>query len=318
MKAVARNLKRVLLIGQDSDRNLNTSSSPKMPYAGKARRRRANFHFETHFVGSADPTRETQARASPTMWIVKRNWEIPAREDKELAGRFAIVRETSVAAALSALSALCSREFSLLPRRRCSVRCSISSHGFSISESEREKWGSTTELPRQLRISAKSAASAAEELSAHKARTSFSPWCIKHDERVLVSVELALEGAVGELEDVLLLGEHAQQQQRQNRQALSQHLHGGSGSFAGRKLLCSLVSGCPSRTCGSAIRQARSAVARRLAGRRHARACAYTGCLGKLAPVNLTVSAAGFSMRILLYLIVAAVCLITDFGWLSR
>lgn len=55
---------------------------------------------------------------------------------------------------------------------------------------------------------------------------SLSPWCVKHDERVLVTFELALEGLVGELQDVLLVGEGAEQQQRQDNQALSQHPHG--------------------------------------------------------------------------------------------
>lgn len=56
--------------------------------------------------------------------------------------------------------------------------------------------------------------------------SSLSPWCIKHDERVLVTFKLALEGLVGEVQDILLVGEGADQQQRQDNQALSQHLHG--------------------------------------------------------------------------------------------
>lgn len=57
-------------------------------------------------------------------------------------------------------------------------------------------------------------------------RTSLSPWCVKHDECVLVTFELALEGLVGKLQDILLVGEGAEQQQRQDNQALSQHPHG--------------------------------------------------------------------------------------------
>jgi len=56
-----------------------------------------------------------------------------------------------------------------------------------------------------------------------------SPWCVKHDERVLVTLEFALEGLIGEFQDILLVGEGTEQQQRQDKQALSQHPH-GSGS----------------------------------------------------------------------------------------
>lgn len=39
----------------------------------------------------------------------------------------------------------------------------------------------------------------------------FSPWCVKHDECVLVALELALEGLVGELQDILLVGVNAEE-----------------------------------------------------------------------------------------------------------
>lgn len=50
-----------------------------------------------------------------------------------------------------------------------------------------------------------------------------SPWCVKHDECVLVTCELAVEGLIGELQDILLVGERAEQKQGQDCQALSQH-----------------------------------------------------------------------------------------------
>lgn len=59
---------------------------------------------------------------------------------------------------------------------------------------------------------------------------SISPWCVKHDERILMTRELDVEGLVGELENVLFVGEYAEQQQRQNCQARSQHSR-NDGSF---------------------------------------------------------------------------------------
>lgn len=46
-----------------------------------------------------------------------------------------------------------------------------------------------------------------------KGSPGISPWCVKHDERVLVTLELALEGLVGELQDILLVGVGAEYQE---------------------------------------------------------------------------------------------------------
>lgn len=48
---------------------------------------------------------------------------------------------------------------------------------------------------------------------ADEKKTSISPWCVKHDERVLVALELALEGLVGELQDILFVGVGAEYQE---------------------------------------------------------------------------------------------------------
>lgn len=105
----------------------------------------------------------------------------------------------------------------------------------------------------------------------HSSAACLSPWCVKHDECVLVTRKLAVERLVGELQDILLVGEHAEQEQRQNCQALSEHPRGSQSLTYQTTVYLVLtvdrrrIRGC-STIYGSHRYDARSVVACRLAG----------------------------------------------------